>query len=356
VPSDPDEAVSLRQGATLGLEHINQAPGPKARLIVRGRQGQWGTEGNEAAALALDESVAGIVTPSLGTAAHEILQVSGRTRVLVASLCADLSVTGTGVPWAVRIVPRNDQEACLLFTALPLRAGGGPSRWAALVPPDRAGREVSRDLASAAALSGCRLQEPVPVSVTNNLMTQIRPVLAGHPQAVLLWTEPRLAGQLARALRESGFTGQLAGPSRLRSGSFLEAAGPAADGLVVATAMGERQASSAQFEDEYRTRFGTGPDPLAFMAADAVCLLVEVLRQSGTELAYRSFPLRGSVSGLSGPIQFDASGNRIVSLTLLRCEGREFKSFPTDQALSHPMGEVARRAGEGRCVANPRVP
>ena len=108
LPPDAVEAASLRQGASLGVEMANRSSGPKVRLVLRGRPGQWGTEGGEAAALALDEGVAGIVTPSAGTAAHEILQVSGRTRVPVISLCPDSSVTAAGVPWVVRILPRTE--------------------------------------------------------------------------------------------------------------------------------------------------------------------------------------------------------------------------------------------------------
>jgi branched-chain amino acid transport system substrate-binding protein len=327
-PPDPSEATSLRQGAMLGIEHANAIPGAKARLVVRGRPGQWGTEGDEAVGLALDEGVAAIITPSGGSAAHQILQVAGRTQVPVVSLCSDTSVTGAGVPWAVRIVPRTDEEARAIFSGVPASlAGRKPLRWAALVPPDRAGREAARDLQTAAAAAGCRLTEPTRVQTTNGYQAQVSEVLAARPDAVLLWTEPRPAADLARSLRQAGFDGQLAGPSRLCSESFLQSAGKAAEGLVLATlaVSSEGRTSQIQFATEYQKHFSTPADPLAAMAHDAVLLLVHVLRASAPEVAFRSFPLREAVTGTSGPIQFDASGNRLSDLTLVVCEGGHFK-------------------------------
>jgi branched-chain amino acid transport system substrate-binding protein len=327
VPAEPGEALSLRQGATLGIEHANQAPGLKAHLVVRGRPGQWGTEGDEAATLALDDEVAGIITPSAGTAAHQVLQVAGRTRLPVVSLCPDSSITGAGVPWAVRIVPRNDEEARALFTgASTVRRA--PLRWAALVPPDRAGREAAHDLKAAALAAASPMGEPIQLPAsTHDFKVQVEQVLAARPDAVLLWTEPGAAGDLAHALRQAGFAGWLAGPGRLSSESFLRRAGTAAEGCILPTlALSPRDgASESEFDHEYRSRFSERPDSLAIMAHDAVLLIVRILRNSDPDLSYRKFPLQETISGASGPIRFDKSGNRVVSLTLLVCEGGRFK-------------------------------
>ena len=42
VPPEEPCAASLRDGATLGVEQANQSPGSRARLVIRGRAGQWG--------------------------------------------------------------------------------------------------------------------------------------------------------------------------------------------------------------------------------------------------------------------------------------------------------------------------
>jgi len=148
-PSEADAGDILR-GAQLGVVMVNRQSGRKVQLIVRGKPGQWGTDGDEAVALALDEDVVALVAPTGGAVVHQALQVAGRTRVPVVSLSADTSVTRTGIPWTIRVGPRTDEEAAAVFAALRRPAGSPPLRVVAFVPTDRAGREVTNDLQSAA--------------------------------------------------------------------------------------------------------------------------------------------------------------------------------------------------------------
>jgi branched-chain amino acid transport system substrate-binding protein len=229
----------------------------------------------------------------------------------------------------VRIVPSNDEEARAIFIGLGASAVGiKPLFWAALVPPDRSGREAAHDLKNAALAAGCQLREPVQRSAaTDDFKVQVEQLLADRPDGVLLWTEPGTAGELARALRQAGFAGCLAGPGRLTSDSFLRHAGTAAEGLIlpILSFKPRAGASGNDFADEYRIRFSAPPDPLAIMAHDAALLLVHVLRNSDPDFSYRQFPLQETIAGASGPIRFDKSGNRVASLTLVVCEGGRFK-------------------------------
>jgi len=114
-PPDEPEVTCLQQGATLGVELANSTPDHRVELVIRGRPGQWGTEGDEASALALDDAVDVIIAPPGGAASHQVLQVAGRTRVPVISLCPDSSITRTGIPWMIRIVPNTQKEARAIF-------------------------------------------------------------------------------------------------------------------------------------------------------------------------------------------------------------------------------------------------
>ena len=140
VPPEEPGAASLRDGATLGVELANQSPGPHVRLVIRGRTGQWGADGVEAARMVTDDGALGLIAPPDGAATHLVLQVSGRTAVPVITLSADSSVSQTGVPWMARIVPRTVEEAKTLFTGI------HASHWVAVIPDGRAGREAARDL------------------------------------------------------------------------------------------------------------------------------------------------------------------------------------------------------------------
>src|SRR5262245_33733252 len=85
-PPDKSDAISVRQAAQIAAVQTG------VLIIVRGKPGQWGTDGNEAAVLALDDEVAGIITSGDGSVAHQALQVAGRTRIPVVTLCPDSSV------------------------------------------------------------------------------------------------------------------------------------------------------------------------------------------------------------------------------------------------------------------------
>jgi ABC-type branched-subunit amino acid transport system substrate-binding protein len=320
VPPEEPAAASLRDGATLGVELANQSPGPRVRLVIRGRTGQWGADGVEAARMATDDSVLGLIAPPDGAATHLVLQVSGRTAVPVITLSADSSVSQTGVPWMARIVPRTGEEAKKLF------AGIHTSHWVAVIPDGRAGREAARDL-NAATNSNCSIEKMIEVKSSFTNTTRLcKQILKNHPDAILLWLDPASAGTLAKALRAAGFAGTLAGPGRLRSADFTKTAGDAMEGLVMPGPVLEKDATTAfqHFTEAFRARFGHEPDATAAAAYDAATLLIHILRQPGGHPAHEAFPIGFSLAGATGILSFDSQGNRKVNLQLFKAQGGQF--------------------------------
>ena len=321
VPPEEPGAASLRDGAILGVELANQSPGPSIRLVIRGRTGQWGADGVEAARMATDDGALGLIAPPDGAATHLVLQVSGRTAVPVITLSADSSVSQTGVPWMARIVPRTVEEAKMLFTGI------HASHWVAVIPDGRAGREAARDLNEAATNSNCSIEKMIEVNRSFTNATRLgKQILKNHPDAVLLWLDPAMAGTLAKALRAAGFAGTLAGPGRLRSADFAKTAGDAMEGLVVSGPVLEKDATTAfqHFTNSFRARFGHEPDATATAACDAATLLIHILRQPGGHPAHEAFPIGFSLAGATGILSFDSEGNRKVNLQLFKAQGGQF--------------------------------
>jgi ABC-type branched-subunit amino acid transport system substrate-binding protein len=321
VPPEEPGAASLRDGATLGVELANQAPGSRVRLFIRGRPGQWGADGVEAARMVTDDGALGLIAPPDGAATHLVLQVSGRTSVPIITLCADSSVSQAGVPWMVRIVPRTVEEAQTLITNI------HADRWVAAIPHGRAGREVANDLKEAATNCGRTIGKTIEVSSSlTNAARLCQPILANRPDAILLWLDPTTAARLAKSLRDAGFAGTLAGPGRLRSTDFVAATGGAAEGLLVASPVLEKDAATAlqHFTGQFRTRFGHEPDTTAAASYDAARVLIHILRQAGNHPAHEAFPIGCSFVGASGILTFDSQGNRKVGLQLLEVRGGRF--------------------------------
>jgi ABC-type branched-subunit amino acid transport system substrate-binding protein len=235
----------------------------------------------------------------------------------------------------VRLAPGTCDEAELIFSATKTTRSGRRFQWWALVPDERAGREVAKDLSKAAKATGSTLKNPVKVSPKlSDFSNIIEPMLAAKPDGILLWLDPLLAGRLAKSLRGAGFTGKLAGPSRLSSTNFTSSAGIAAEGFLLPSPLLD-QASKvvfAQFALDYRRRFGNEPDLAACMAYDAAMLLIDIFRKSSDKPAHRAFPLACQPPGASGSLRFDSTGNRLARLELLEFRSGRFAQFADHNA------------------------
>ncbi len=330
LPPEERDANSIKQGVRVAVEFAHQVPGPKVEIVIRGRTGQWGTDGEEAGRMVLDDGVRGLIAPPGGAPSHLALQVAGRTATPVISLCPDGSVTRAGIPWMVRLSPSNIEEAQLIFARVKSDMTERVFRWSALTPVDRAGREAAKDLLEAAQIAGVHLNKPIQVSSRLGELPEVqKSVLASNPDGILLWLDPMLAGSMAKALRAAGFTGILAGPSRLDSANFKVGAGGAAEGFVMPSPMLDEDSRVllARFTADYRRQFEAEPDLTARMAYDAGNILIEVLRKAGDHSSHQSFPLTSETPGASGRLKFDRSGGRIVPLELLEFRSGRFAPF-----------------------------
>ena len=330
-PTEPD-ATSLLHGAQLAVADANAAGFSQVDLAVQSTNGQWGTVGNDAVALAVDRSVDAIVAPADGAACHLILQVSGRTQVPVACVCSDSSVTETGVTWAVRVVPRTDQAVEAIMAAT-RQSNGSPLSWCAVVPEGRPGRMVRRDLERAIRHANARMVSIIETGEPKqDAVALTRAIVSAKPGGVLIWLPPSDAGSLAAALRTAGYAGRLAGPGPLDSPEFLAAAGPAANGTLVAefSLDADHRARAEQFGMRYRSRFGCAPDFSAAAAYDAAGLLIQLLRQAGNGDSLSQFPVSVAADGVTGVMDFDKLGNRTDALAVLTCQDGRFVPFSTN--------------------------
>ncbi len=328
VPPEESNGVSLREGATLAVELANQSAPPRWQLVVRGRAGQWGADGVEAARMVTDDGAIGLIAPPDGAATHLVLQVSGRTAVPVITLSADSSVTRAGVPWALRIVPGAMDQANILLKHDAI------ARWNIVVPDGRSGREASHDLSTAASAVGCAIAQTNVLAGGNPNLTQLaRAILSNQPDAILLWLDATNASALIRTVRGAGFAGTLAGPAWLDSGGFVSLAGEAANGLKIAEPVLDPPAQMAydKFSGEFQRRFGNAPDAVARAGFDAANLLMQILRSAGNRPVNELFPVKAGFVGASGRMCFDAQGNRQSELHVVVLQNGKFSPIKPNQ-------------------------
>ncbi|HTL66816.1 MAG TPA: ABC transporter substrate-binding protein [Lacunisphaera sp.] len=327
-PGDP-ESASLLHGAQLAVAEASTADAP-VLLEVRSGSGQWGSVGNEAVTLVCERQADAIISPADGAATHLILQVSGRTRAPVASVCPDSSVTEAGVTWAVCVVPRTDLAAAALFAAA-RRPQAPPRHWWAIVPAGHPGRAVRRDLETAARATATPLDRMIDsAELKTDFATVVQGIVAAAPDGLLVWLPPAQAGALVAAVRTAGYGGHLAGSATLDSPEFFAAAGAAAAGVSIA----EFQADAADrqrtenFARQYRVAHGVEPDFSAAAAFEAARVLIATLRRAGPGAGYREFPLAVSSGGMGGDLHFDRFGNRTDAMEVRICERGRFVALP----------------------------
>jgi ABC-type branched-subunit amino acid transport system substrate-binding protein len=324
-PPNESDTASLLRGVQLAVAEANTADAPVA-LEVRSESGQWGSVGNDAVTLVCERHVDAIITPSDGAASHLILQVAGRTRVPVASVCPDSSITDAGVIWAVCVVPRTDHAAEALLTAA-RRPDRAPLHWWAVVPAGRPGRVVRRDLEMAARVATTPLDRIIEGGEPKTDVAALaRTIAEAAPGGVLLWLPPARVGAMAAALRNAGYDGRLAGPSSLDSPEFFAAAGAAATGVLATgfRADTDLPKRAAQFETQFQRKYDGRPDFSAAAAYDAARVLIGTLRRAEAGAGYRQFPLAVPVAGVTGGLHFDSSGNRTDPLQVLTCRDGRF--------------------------------
>jgi ABC-type branched-subunit amino acid transport system substrate-binding protein len=172
--------------------------------------------------------------------------------------------------------------------------------------------------------------QPLPSSPAN-WSAIFRQILSNQPNAVLLWLEPSSAASVALELRQTGYTGLLAGSIFLGDPTFSREAGRAAEGFIVPwiTYEPEVRTVSQEFQTEYKRRYSGAPSILATFAYDAaqLCLRMQLARdRPGNSLLFSTF------AGASGWLDFDAAGNRSVRLELFVCHDGKFR--PIRKALT----------------------
>lgn len=325
LPPDEPQSRSVREGVLLAQEQASKSATTQLEMIIRGRVGQWGADGVEAARMVTDDGAEGLIAPPDGAASHLTLQVSGRTAVPVITLCADSSVGRTGVPWMLRIVPRTTDEAKALFSGLGAAASGRTNRWLVLVPDGRVGRETSRDLSQFALGRAIRFEKIIEVNPTlTNAEFVCSQVLNSDAQIVLLWLPAAPAGKTAKYLRTAGYRGILAGPGVLQCEDFVLAAGDALEGFIVPAIIRSEASTWQTFQTAYRQHWQRQPDTMAAMSYDAAMLLSHLLRQPEFQTPPHRLAHGFSCSGATGELSFDTEGNRVANLELLRAHEGKF--------------------------------
>jgi branched-chain amino acid transport system substrate-binding protein len=127
---------------------------------------------------------------------------------------------------------------------------------------------------------------------------------------------------IAKQARQIGITAALMGGDGWDSPEMIKIAGDAIDGGYFTNhySPDDPRPEVQEWVAKYEAKFGAKPDALATLAYDATLLMMEAVRQAGTDDPARVRDALAAIAKntVSGRVTFDSSGNPIKSAAILR--------------------------------------
>lgn len=267
----------------------------------------------QAREMAVDGDVVGVIghfsSPTTLAALEEYRQAG--LALITTAATAD-AVTESGYPNVYRLCARNDrlgQEAAHYAVT-----GWGAERLAIVRGQD--------DLAEAFALTAARLGASVVSDVEAHRADWVEQMAAQDPDLIFFTGDAVEGASLIAQARQRGLEALSMGASDWGSPKLTQIGGTAAEGALYVTSAPalEEIGGAAAFAAGYEALAGQPPGPQAILAYDATGVLLEAIARA---IAAEGQPGRAAVAaqlakthweGLTGPIAFDAQGDRLDPL------------------------------------------
>ena len=284
--------VAMLHGAQLALEQANARGGYHPAGAAQAKpyalkahydSAQWGASSTEAVKMVFDEHVVGVLGAVDGASTHIMLRVSLKLEFpIVDAATTDPTVTETRIPWLLHNFPDDRQQGYALantvFKERKLKRIGiirTQSRYA------RIGVEKFFD--EAKRMGRVPVLEVKFERGDKDFATQLRMLQNARVDGVVIWGEVPEAAQILKQMRALGMRQPVFGPSRLCYPQMIEAAGPAAEGLVTTAVIDPTRTDAkwVEFQKNYRAKFNTDADAYAAYAFDAMNLLIASVEKGG---------------------------------------------------------------------------
>lgn len=308
-----EEGRAVQRGAEMAaaaIEAQGLLQGRPLRLVVGSADARWESATTELVRLIYAEDVWALLGAVDGRSAHLAEQVVARARgrvVLVTPWATDATLTQIRVPWFFRVVPDDRQQAAALVREIfEVRRLG---HVAVLVEDGYDARMSSETFVKSAPPGAVTLfpaadggGRPGP------LVGRLR---QSEVDGWVFFARPASAARWLRELREAGMDRPAFAPLVLAGGEFLELARSSAAGAVFVVPGGVQELVDGQFRRGFVGAYGDSPGPLALYAYDGLMVLAEAIRRANYDReAIRDSLVGIQLAGVTGPVEFDSSGNR----------------------------------------------
>ena len=245
----------------------------------------------------------------------------------------DPTVTQTRVPWLLHNFPDDRQQgyalADYIFNQRHLKRVGilqVNNRYG------RAGKDIFFE--TARRIGHQPMVEVWYAPDATDFSAQLGTLKASGIDGLVIWGDASQAGLVLKQMRAMGMRQPVFASSRTCYPEVLKIAGPAAEGLMMISAIDPTRMDPAwqQFRQRFLNRFHTEPDAYAAYAYDGMNILIAAIQKAGLNRgkimdALREYEMK-SYTGVSGNAFFDYTLNNIAPVTFARIHDGQFVYWP----------------------------
>ncbi|MCC7139949.1 MAG: ABC transporter substrate-binding protein [Planctomycetes bacterium] len=323
--------IEMQRGAELAVKERNEKGGVRGkpvRLFSRDDKGTMSDAANGAVALIHDDRVVAILGTVHSGNTHVLARVALKCETpMLTSISTDPTISQHSIPWTFRCLVDDQPQgrAIAKYVFETKRYTKVCTMWF----NNKYGRMGIQELRNIAR----RLGHPVLYDLSFNpgdtdFTSQLTKVKESGAEALVLWGLYKEIAGIVRQARAMGLPAELVGGDGFVSQAFLEAAGPAAEG-VVATYPYDVDAKSPQnvaFVEAFTRAYGHAPDSFGAHGYDAMNVLLAAVEQGGQNRARvrDALAVTTDFPGVTGPITFDNVGNDKRKPPLARVVGGRF--------------------------------
>ncbi len=325
--------IQMLHGAQLAIDEANVQGGYKGKpfaLKLHNDSALWGASSKEIVKMLFEENCWAMLGSIDGQSTHVALRVALKLEVpIVDTGTTDPTVTETRIPWIIHNFPDDRQQSYALadyvFKQLKLKRIGvlrTQTRYA------RLGIAKFDDEAR-------RMGHQVILEVKfergdKDFSKQLRMMREARIEGLMIWGEFSEAALILKQMRAMGMKQPVFAGSRVAYPELLEAAGPAAEGLVATVGMEPSRADEKWqgFRDRYRQKFNAEPDPYAAYAYDGMSMMIAAIQKAGLNRgrimdAFRDYQTK-TYDGVAGRVLFDHTLNNVARVTMAQVRDGKF--------------------------------
>ncbi|WP_019414092.1 ABC transporter substrate-binding protein [Paenisporosarcina sp. TG20] len=323
---------AITNGFNLALEEINEKGEVKIELDIQDSAGKQEQALSVAQKLMSSDDIVAILGPTLSTE----MNVVGPEADMNGIPIMGTSTTAAGIPQIGEYVFRNSlPESLAIPAALEKAVEKFDAKSVAILYGNddlftKSGFDTMKAVAEDMGLDIVTIETfQKGQSDYNALLTKIKDLNPDLILASALYNEGAVIMDQARKM---GIEVPFIGGNGFNSPQVIEIAGPASEGLIVATPwFGDKEDPKVQeFVGKYEAKYGKKPDQFAAQAYDALYIMAEGLKNAGEadrDALRDALAEIKDLDGVLGKFSFDEEGDVVMDPTVLVIKDGKFQLF-----------------------------